>query len=103
MPRGGKQEGAGRPKGVPNRSTTQAREAIAMFVDNNTERLQEWLDKIAKKDPEKAFNCVRDLIEYHVPKLARTELQPLDKNGEPSDFNITVNRIIHNATDNDKS
>ncbi len=43
------------------------------------------------------------ILKKIVPDLARTELQPLDKNGEPSDFNITVNRIIHNATDNDKS
>lgn len=66
--------GPGRPKGIPNKSTLAAREAIAMFVDNNAGRLQEWLDKIAETDPEKAFSLFQSVIEYHVPKLARTEM-----------------------------
>jgi len=66
--------GPGRPKGLANKSTSRAREAIARFVDDNSERMQGWLDQIAEKDgPKAAFECVRDLIEYHVPKLARTE------------------------------
>lgn len=73
MPKGGAREGAGRKAGTPNRDVALAREAIAKFVEDNTERLQGWLDQIATDSPEKAFNCVRDLIEYHVPKLARTE------------------------------
>jgi hypothetical protein len=77
--------GPGRPKGMPNKSTVAAREAIARFVDGNAERLQEWLDQIAKESPEKAFNCVKDLLEYHVPKLARTDIQNLDKDGKPAD------------------
>ncbi len=70
-------EGAGRPKGSPNRTTALAREAIAKFVDGNVERLQGWLDEIAADadhGPLVAFNCVLNLLEYHVPKLARTEL-----------------------------
>lgn len=75
MAKGGKQPGAGRPAGTPNKSTTLAREAIARFVDDNTQRMQGWLDQIAQDSPEKAFNCVRDLMEYHLPKLARTEIK----------------------------
>lgn len=65
--------GPGRPKGIPNKATTQAREAIAKLVDGNADRLQAWLDEIAEKDPEKAWRCMMDVIEYHIPKLARTE------------------------------
>jgi len=62
-------------KGRPNKSTAAAREAIAVFVDGNVERLQEWLDRIAEENgPLAAFRCFTDLLEYHVPKLARTEL-----------------------------
>ena len=60
----------------PNKSTLIAREAIARFVDGNTERLQGWLDDIAadeKHGPREAFRCLMDVMEYHVPKLARTE------------------------------
>lgn len=75
----------GRTKGVPNKATQAAREAIASFVDNNAPRLQAWLDQVAEKDPEKAFNLFQSVVEYHIPKLARTEQQTLDKNGEPAD------------------
>lgn len=69
----------GRPKGIPNKATSKAREAIAAFIDNNSQLLQELLDEIRKESgPQAAFNCIRDLIEYHVPKLARTELGGTD-------------------------
>ena len=66
----------GRPKGSPNKSTAQAREAIAKLVDGNADRLQGWLDQIArdeKQGPAVAFKLLMDVMEYHVPKLARTE------------------------------
>ena len=66
----------GRPKGVPNKSTALAREAIAKFVDGNSHKLQQWLDEIAmneKLGPKVAFDCFMQVAEYHVPKLARTE------------------------------
>ena len=66
--------GMGRPKGVPNKATRNAREAIARFVDGNVDRLQGWLDEIAEQEgPMAAWRCMTDVMEYHVPKLARTE------------------------------
>ena len=67
---------AGRPAGIPNKSTALAREAIARFVDGNSHKLQEWLEAIAddpKYGPKHAFDCFMQVAEYHVPKLARTE------------------------------
>lgn len=69
----------GRRKGVPNKATAAAREAIALFVDGNTAKLQGWLDEIYEAEGAKAaFACFVDLIEYHVPKLARTEVTGKD-------------------------
>jgi hypothetical protein len=43
-------------------------------VDGNAERLNGWLDQIEDRDgPKAAFQCFTDLLEYHVPKLARHE------------------------------
>ena len=59
----------------PPKASLAAREAIARFVEGNTERLQEWLNQIAEQDgPKAAFQCFVSLIEFHVPKLARQEL-----------------------------
>jgi hypothetical protein len=75
----------GRKAGVPNKSTTMAREAIARFVDGNAHKMQEWLEQVAngvKNDedkyvvlpnPEKAFGMLQTVMEYHIPKLARVE------------------------------
>jgi len=75
----------GRPKGSPNKSTAMAREAIASFVDGNAHKMEEWLEQVAtgvKNDedkyivlpnPEKAFGMLQSVMEYHIPKLARTE------------------------------
>jgi hypothetical protein len=64
----------GRTAGTPNKASAQAREAIALFVDGNAYRLQEWLDRIAEEDPKRAFELFQSVIEYHVPKLGRTEV-----------------------------
>ena len=81
----------GRLKGTPNKSTVEARQAIAEFVDGNAHRLTEWLDRVANgvtaEDPEtgeevfvvppnpaKAFDMFQSVVEYHVPKLARMEV-----------------------------
>lgn len=84
----GKKTG-GRVAGVANKATTQAREAIAAFVEDNVERLNVWLDRIAEKDPAKAFDCYMGVVEYHIPKLARTELTGL--NGGPMQVEVTPN------------
>jgi hypothetical protein len=72
----------GRAAGTPNKATTEARKAIALFVDKNAYRLTEWLDAVANGDPEheikpnpaKAFELFQSVVEYHIPKLARTEI-----------------------------
>lgn len=86
----------GKPPG-PNKRTILAREAIANFVDGNADRLTKWLDMIAAKDPKQAFDCYMSVVEYHIPKLARSEVQPLGKDGKPSDgYKITVEHVKAN-------
>ena len=90
--------GSGRQPGTPNKVTLTAKLAIAEFVDGNAHRLEGWLDKVANGDvlvdkdgkqvydqdgntiyvtrpnPERAFNLFQSVVEYHVPKLARSEI-----------------------------
>jgi hypothetical protein len=87
-------KGAGRPAGSPNKATAEARQAIALFVDQNAHRLTGWLDQVAEgvkvevlddkgqpvgheyvvpPNPAKAFDMFQSVVEYHIPKLARQE------------------------------
>ena len=76
----------GRASGTPNKATQEARQAIVAFVDGNAHRLTEWLDQVAhgipeqdvKPNPAKAFELFQSVVEYHVPKLNRTELSGPD-------------------------
>ena len=87
-------KGAGRPAGSPNKATSDARQAIASFVDGNAHRLAEWLDAVAEGDaekdikpnPAKAFELFQSVVEYHVPKLARSEVTGVD--GGPQEMVI---------------
>ena len=76
----------GRPKGIPNKVTQEARELVKNILDANLPKIQSWLESTANgiKDdndkyivypnPAKACDIVQNLIEYTVPKLARTEM-----------------------------
>lgn len=62
----------GRQKGTPNKSTGEVREAIAAFASANVDQMGIWLNEI--ESPEKKLDLFLRAIEYHIPKLARTEV-----------------------------
>ena len=66
--------GPGRPKGMPNKATSKVREAIAELLERNAPNMDRWLNEVADKDPHKALDIIQKLSEYHIPKLARTEV-----------------------------
>ncbi len=69
----------GQGKHGPPKAVVNAREAIARLVDGNVHRMEGWLDEIAKEQGAMAaYRCLMDVIEFHVPKLARTELTGKD-------------------------
>jgi hypothetical protein len=97
----GKKTG-GRVPGSVNKATADARKAIASFVDGNAHRLTEWLDQVAEgiqdedgnfitqPNPAKAFDMFQSVVEYHIPKLARTELTGSDTQPVIIEHNINV-------------
>lgn len=91
--------GKGRKKGVPNKATSTVREAIAKLADGHADRFIGWLDAVADgdmeagrpPDPKGAADLYLKAIEYHIPKLAR------------SDVNATVNgTLVVQATQHDE-
>jgi hypothetical protein len=67
-----KTSGQGRPKGVPNKTTVDVREAIGVFAKAHVEEMSVWLGQIS--DPAKRLDLYLRALEYHVPKLGRTEI-----------------------------
>lgn len=78
---------AGRKPGVPNKATQEAREAVKAILDSNLPYIQSWIVSTAEgifddqsgkwivaPNPAKACEIVQNLVEYSVPKLARTEV-----------------------------
>jgi hypothetical protein len=77
----------GRVAGTPNKVTQEAREAVKALLDANLPFLQTWLQNTAEgimddetgkyivlPNPGKACDIVQNMVEYAVPKLARTEV-----------------------------
>jgi len=82
-----RKKNGGRKAGVPNKVTQEARELIKQLLDANLPHLQSWIvatangiiddatgKYIVQPNPAKSCEIVQNLLEYSVPKLARTEL-----------------------------
>jgi len=78
----------GRPKGVPNKATTQFKEALNNLFETAAPQMIEWLAEV--KDPKDRFDILSKFVEILYPKLARSEVQPLDKDGNPADNKLVV-------------
>jgi hypothetical protein len=87
--------GKGRRAGVPNKSTGMVREAIATLLERNADKMDEWLQLVAYGDtelnikpaPDKALDIMQKMAEYHIPKLARTEVT--GKDGDDLKVSVT--------------
>ena len=64
----------GRIKGTANKATARLREAFTDLLEGNMGRLQELLDKVAEKNPEKALELMLKLSEFVLPKLRAIEV-----------------------------
>ena len=69
----GLKTGGGSRLGKPNRTTVDVREAIALIAQRNVVNFETWLNQVASEDPGKAADLYLKAIEYHIPKLARSE------------------------------
>ena len=57
---------------MPNKTTADVRAAIAAFANANIDKLQAWLEAIP--DPGRRMELYLRVLEYHLPKIARTEI-----------------------------
>ena len=73
--------GPGRPKGVPNKITTEFRDTVRKLLEDNSANVGRWLTLVAegdgsengRADPGKALDLLAKLAEFAAPKLGRVE------------------------------
>lgn len=70
----------GRKAGVPNRATTEFRDTVRRLLEDNSQNVGLWLERVAtggddpsKADPGKALDLLAKLAEFAAPKLGRVE------------------------------
>jgi hypothetical protein len=92
--RGGKTKGSiktgGRKKGSTNLVTADIKERFKLFVENNLDNIQTDYDTLRMENPKAALDFMKDLAEFVVPKLARTELTGKDGDSIKVATNIIV-------------
>jgi hypothetical protein len=62
----------------PNKVTKQIKEAYALLLEQNLDRMSIWLTQVAGDDPKAALDLMIKLSERFVPALARTEVTGAD-------------------------
>jgi hypothetical protein len=76
----GVKTGGGSRKGKPNKATADVRAAIAGIAEGMAHKVQGWIEQVAEghggrqPDPARAAELYLRAIEYHIPKLARSEV-----------------------------
>jgi hypothetical protein len=64
----------GRPRGVANRTTEQAKVTIQRAVNGILDTMQSDLQEIKKRDPVRAMELAIKLLEYSIPKLKSIDM-----------------------------
>jgi hypothetical protein len=93
----------GRPKGSPNKTTQEIRDAFQCFVEDNTDKLQDWLERVAEKNPAKAIELMSNLSEYILPKLSRTEVKAEVKIEDEVDLSKLPQDVIDKLLNEDNA
>lgn len=83
----------GRPKGTANKITDELREGFATLLGNKLPEFEEWLDRVAQRDPAKALDLAIRISERFMPALARTEVTGQD--GGPLNIEFKYGQSIN--------
>lgn len=62
-------------KGVPNKGTSEMRDAFQVLIEKNLPKMSRLLNKVAKEDPAKALDIIHKFSDFFLPKLSRTEVE----------------------------
>lgn len=83
----------GRPSGAPNKTSTKLRAAFNRLLENNSDNIAGWLEKVAAEDPKEAYSLILKTAEFTIPKLARVE--------NKTNVSGSLNLVVANPNDED--
>jgi hypothetical protein len=86
----------GRPKGSPNKTTKEIKEAINLIVSNNIETLQSDIDSL---DPKDRIKVICDLFKYVVPSLSSSELKTDYSQLSDNQLDFIINQLKNNSNE----
>jgi hypothetical protein len=88
----------GRPKGSLNKITREIRAALRDLAEDNADRVQHWLDQVAKKDPAEAIRLWLGLLRYVTPTLQAAAITDLRKmQSQREQLSAMTNAELHAA------
>jgi len=73
-----KKAGPGRPAGVQNKVAEDIKKTFSLLLENKLPELEDWITKIADKNPDKAVDLLLKISERFVPKITKNEITGAD-------------------------
>lgn len=81
----------GRPTGAKDKTQTEIKAIFQQIVEGNIDNFQSWIDEVAKRNPERAFDMIVKLMEFTLPKLKAVELKS-DAESRPMQIIVSSQR-----------
>jgi flagellar biosynthesis/type III secretory pathway M-ring protein FliF/YscJ len=91
LPKGRTNNVNGRPKGAKSKTSAELRDAIAEFVSNNIDNLQEKYDQL---DAKEQLKFIEKLLQYAVPRLQSQNIEITDQQNQTFSYDDFLNRLI---------
>lgn len=83
----------GRPKGVPNKVTTELKTWVQKLIDNNRSQLENDLKQL---EPKERWAVIERLMSYTLPKMSSVEAKVEFDKLTDEQLNTVINEITKN-------
>ena len=83
---------SGRPRGVPNKVTDEARSIFVDVMEGEVQNIKDSLQLLREESTEKYLKALSSLFPYFMPKQSEANVTLIESNTEPSWFSDVIER-----------